>query len=85
MGAATMSRPKTGPDRPDPEKEDRSGRKSAPVQVKKDLAKMVAIIATHDDVTQADLLDPVLRQWAITNYRRVMREIGKEIEGMDAG
>lgn len=65
-------------------KEDRSNRKTAPVQVKKDVARWVAVVATHDGITQADLLDPVLRHWAITNYRRVLREMGKEIEDLDA-
>ena len=61
-------------------KEDRSNRKTAPVQVKKDLARWVAVVATHRGITQADLLDPWLRQRVLTEYRLVTQEMGQEID-----
>lgn len=76
VDAATVMAKKPNP----APKEDRSNRKTAPVQVKKDVARWVAVVATHDGVTQADLLDPVLRQWALTNYRRVLGEMGRELD-----
>ncbi len=57
------------------------GRRTAPVQVLKDVARMIAVVATHDGVSQADLVDPWIRQRAIMEYKRVSREIGREIEG----
>lgn len=71
------------PKKPDPApKDDRGNRKAAPVQVKKDLARWIAVIATHDGITQADLLDPWLRQRVLTEYQRVQREMGKEIAAL---
>lgn len=37
-------------------------RETAPVQVRRDLAKMLVVIAAHRDVKIADVLDPVIRQ-----------------------
>ena len=58
------------------------GRRTAPVQVMKDIARMIAVVATHDGVSQADLVDPWIRQRAIMEYKRVSREMGREIEGL---
>jgi hypothetical protein len=49
-------------------------RKSAPVQVKPDLAEWIAVIADHDDVTQYEFLDGRLREWVKGHYERVLRE-----------
>lgn len=62
--------------------DDRSGRKSAPVQIEKELARMAAVIAAHDEVTMSDLLTPVLRQFILTNYERVRREIQARLDRM---
>lgn len=76
---ATMAKQKN------PQPTEPGGRRTAPVQVMKDIARWVAVVATHDGVTQADLLDPWLRQRALTEYQRVQREMGREIEGLSSG
>lgn len=72
MVTATMAKNK-------PTKSDAGGgkervRKSAPVQVKPDLAEWIAVIAQHDDVTQYDFLDVRLREWVKGHYDRVLKE-----------
>ena len=62
--------------------DDRSGRKTAPVQVPKELARMLGQIAAHDEVSQGELLDPLIRQWIVTQYERVMREMGQELKDL---
>ena len=54
---------------------DRAGRKSAPVQIEKELARMAAVIAAHDGVTLSDLLTPVLRDAASKNLAQIAHEI----------
>jgi len=60
--------------------EDRSNRKSAPVQVEKDLARKVAVIATHRGISQSALLSPVIRRFVEAQYEIVSGEIQKEVE-----
>ncbi len=62
-------------------KEDRSGRKSGPIQVEKDLARMAAVIAAHDNITQSELVSDHLRPFLITHYRRVQQAIREELKG----
>ncbi len=77
MTAVAKEKPKAS----DPQ---RAGRKSAPIQIEKELARMAAVIAAHDDVTISDLLTPVVRQFIMTNYERVKREIQARIDRMKA-
>lgn len=65
-----------------PARDSRPGRKSAPVQIEKDLARMAALIAAHDEITLSDLLSPVLRQFIRTNYERVQKEIQERVRLM---
>lgn len=70
--------------KPQAKKDSREGRKSAPVQIEKELAKMAAVIAAHDGVTLSDLLSPVLKQFLMTNYERVQREAADRIKRLRA-
>lgn len=74
-----------GDDQPEKGPEKDRGRKTAPVQIDRELAKMITAIAQHDDENVSDLLSPVIRQWAITNYRRILAEGAKRLEGIDEG
>jgi len=70
--------------------EDRSNRKSAPIQVEKDLARKVAVIATHRQISQSALISPVIRRFVETQYAIVSGEIQKEVaerkaEGSEGG
>ena len=72
--STTMSKKKSG------EADDRSGRRTAPIQVEKDLARMAAVIASHDGITQADLVSPVLRPFLLGQYARVKQAIDNELK-----
>lgn len=58
-------------------------RKSAPIQVERDLARMAAVIASHDGITQSDLISPHLRPFLLTHYRRVQQAIRDELKGSE--
>jgi hypothetical protein len=77
-----MGPPVMAKEKPKKVADDRSGRKTAPVQIDKDLAQMLATIATHEQTTQASLLTPLIRQWIITNYERVQKEMGAKLKEM---
>jgi hypothetical protein len=51
--------------RPSEKGEDRSNRKTAPIQVEKELARIAATVASHRGITQADLLSPVIRPFLL--------------------
>lgn len=72
MGTAVMpNRPKAqGESKP----EDRSNRKTAPIQVERQLAEMIVQIAAHDGKTITDTISPLIKQWVLTNYERVLQE-----------
>lgn len=63
--------------------DDRSNRKTAPIQVDKDLARMAAVIASHRGITQAKLVSPHLRPYLIGLYQEVQEEIAAELEKVD--
>ncbi len=77
MSLAVMAKEK-----PPKREDDRSGRKTAPVQIDKELARMLGTIAAHDGKTQAELLTPLIRQWIITNYDRAQKEMGTKLKEM---
>lgn len=58
-------------------------RKSAPIQVDKEIARRVAVIATHMGITQSEFVTPYIRQYVNTHYRKVVSEMGDEAEGLD--
>lgn len=62
--------------------DDRSGRKTAPIQVDKELARMVAVIASHDGITQAELLRDHLRPFVKMHFERVQQQITKTLRDM---
>ncbi len=62
-------------------------RPTMPIQVETEIQEMLATIAAHDNKSVSELASPLLRQWVITNYARVQREIAarlREIERRDA-
>jgi hypothetical protein len=65
------------------EKGGRAARRTAAVQVEKDLARMAAVIASHRGVTQSDVCSPVLRPHLLTQYRLVQEEITRELRERD--
>lgn len=75
-----MAKEKPAKVRPDEKGDKRPGRKSAPVQIERELARMAVVIAAHDEVTISDLLTPIVRQFIVTNYQRVQKEIQVRIE-----
>lgn len=77
-----VAKAKAEGDTPEPERDSRPGRKSAPIQIEKDLARMAAVIAAHDGVTLSELLSPQLRQFIRTNYERVQKEIQERVRLM---
>lgn len=66
--------------KPEP-KDDRAGRRTAAIQIEKDLARMAAVIASHRGITQSDLCSPVLRDYLTLQYRLVKEEIDRELKG----
>lgn len=62
---------------------DEGGRKTAPIQVRKDLARMAAVIASHDGITQSDLVSPVLESFLLSEYDRVQKEMRRQLDQLD--
>lgn len=59
------------------------GRKTAPIQVEKQLARWAAVIAAHDGTTQSDLVSPVLKPFLKLHYERVQKEIEENVRRMN--
>lgn len=84
----TMAKSRTGGKADGDEKSDGADegtkrvRNTAPVQLKTDLARMAAVIASHDSITQAELLDAHLRPFLRMHYERVQKEIADRIRQM---
>lgn len=55
-------------------------RRTAPIQVSTDLARMAAVVASHDRITQAELLEPLLRPFLLAQYARVRESIDRELD-----
>lgn len=75
VNVMAKERPKAGKD-----DANRPGRKSAPIHIEKELARMAAVIAANDEITISELLTPVVRQFIVTNYQRVQKEIQARID-----
>lgn len=82
MGTAIMPRRKK--ENPGGEPGEKGGRTTAPIQIEMELARMAAVIASHDGITVSKLMSPVVRQFLLTNYERVQREIQARISQMRA-
>jgi hypothetical protein len=86
MGTELMARDRRG-EQPGKAEADgerpKRARRTAPVQVEKELARMVAVIASHRGISQSDFLSPFIKQYVITNYRQVRGAMGKELDELD--
>lgn len=58
-------------------------RPTMPIQVETEIQEMLATIAAHDNKSVSELASPLLRQWVITNYSRVQREIAARLAAME--
>lgn len=87
MGTVMAKRPKDQePAEDEKPKEDRSGRKTAPVQIDKDLAHMAAVIASYRGITQSQVCSPALRPHLTAQYRLIQEEMAQELrEGKGGG
>lgn len=54
-------------------------RRTAPIQVERDLARMAAVIASHRGIRQADVVDAVLRPFLRAQYQIVQQEMNQEL------
>lgn len=80
-----MAKKKPADGADDVPKEDRSNRKSAPIQVDKDLAKMAAVISTYRGITQAELCSPMIRKALTAEYRLFQEEVAKNLQEEKGG
>lgn len=55
-------------------------RRTQAVQIEKELARMVAVIASHRGISQSEFLSDYIRQYVTTNYRQVRTAMGKELD-----
>jgi hypothetical protein len=62
------------------EGEERRARKSAPIQIEKELARWAAVISSHDGITQSELVSDHLRPFLRAHYERVQQEIQAELK-----
>lgn len=62
-------------------KDDRSNRKSAPIQVDKDLARMAAVLASYKRITVAALCSPMIRRALTAEWELFQEEIAKQRRG----
>lgn len=56
------------------------GRRTAPIQVEKELARMVAVIASHRGIGQSDVVSAHLRPFLLAQYELVRQEIQRELD-----
>jgi hypothetical protein len=84
MGTVMAKRPKAGGGSEKP-KDDRSNRKSAPIQIEKDVAKMAAMVATYRSITMSDLCTPVLRPFITMQYRLLQEEMARGLKDEQPG
>lgn len=67
--------------KPEPEvKDERSGRKTAPIQVEKELARWAAVVASYDQITQAELVSDHLRPFLKAHFERVQAAMRRELD-----
>ncbi len=55
-------------------------RATAPIQVEKDLAKMIGIICQHEEITQAELISEEIRDFVEGRYALVSAAIEQEVK-----
>lgn len=76
--------PKKKPDAGAPAKNPPKERATAPVQLSRELVEMLNVIAAHRGTSANALLTPLVRQWIVTNYGIVAREMQKRAEEIRA-
>lgn len=70
----------------EPEKrESKRVRKTAPIQVDADLARKVAVIASHRRKAASEIISPVIRDFVEAQYALVSSEIQKEVKARKPG
>lgn len=81
MGTATMP-PPSDKKKAGSTPAEKPKRTTKPIQVDADLAEMAVVIAAHDGKNISEIVSPLIRQWIVTNYERVNREIAARIQKM---
>ncbi len=66
--------------RAEPVEEKKRDRATAPIQVDKDIAKMVGIICQHKEITQAELISKEIRDFVEAQYAVVSAAIEQEVK-----
>jgi hypothetical protein len=80
MSAVMAKKPKAAESGDESPKDDRSNRKSAPIQVEKELARMAAVIASYRGITQSELCSPAIRPFLMAEYRLIQEEMAKGLK-----
>jgi len=80
MGATAVAKRKS---EEAPESAEKPTRRTAAVQIEKELARMAAVIASHRGITQSDVCSPALRAYLTAQYRIVKEEIDRELKGLE--
>lgn len=57
-------------------------RKTSAIQVDRELVRMAAVVAAHDDVTISEFLGPVVGPFIRMHYERVQKEIQEKVRRM---
>lgn len=79
---STVRPPVAKPRQPEPEPERRkgTGRRTAPIQVDRELARMAAVVAAHRGITAGELVNPVLRPYLLAQYKLTQKDITQELD-----
>lgn len=64
-------------------KEAQASRKTASVQVDADISRMIAVVASHQRKSQAELISLVLRKFIVPLYAKVSVEIQQEMKSAE--
>ena len=63
--------------------DDRSGRKTAPVQIYKHVVKMIRTVTGHRGWDQAEWITPMIERAVVAEYKKLHAEMGIEIEELE--
>lgn len=66
--------------KPEPKPDKYPTRKTAAIQVDKDLARMAAVIASYDGISQGELCSPILRPTLEAEFARVQEMMRQDVE-----
>lgn len=78
---APAQEPKPEP-QPEPTEAGEGGRQTRPVQIDRELVRMIRVVCSHDEITANDFLEPVLTQYVRTHYERVQKAMGLDVQRM---